>query len=481
MREVGEEDLRLVALARAGRRRTRPRRARRARRARPRRSGPRRRGRRPARPRSRCRARAGRRRSARRRRPARCGPSSGRRRSARPSRAASSRRRAPRARRRRRRRRVTTTRPTRAAPSPSRTMSSASWRSSASSASPKRSSSSVSGAISTPLAPLHMSSAVSFVESWPSTEMRSKERLTVTPSSRSAVSALERGVGLHEAEHRREARLDHARALRLRAEADGAAAGSVDVERRALLEGVGGHDRRGEVGVAVGAQLPGGAREAAHDRLRVERDADDAGRGDRDLLVRDARGDRRGALHLRRVVEAAAAGGGVRVAGVRRRRRAGRRAARARFVTTTGAASTPERVNRAALVASRTSQTSRPTSGFPDAFRPAATPAARKPSRQAAAAPRRRRRAPRPSASGRTWTGARSCRRSRGLVEAEHEVEVLDGLRRGALPEVVDRGEDEDLAGALVQRARRSGTCSCRGRRGRRAAFRRPPRTARRA
>src|SRR4051794_40580509 len=126
----------------------------------------------------------------------------------------------------------------------------------------------------------------------------------------------ERGVGLHEAEHRREARLDHAGALGLRAEPDGGTARQRDVDGRALLERVGGHDRGGEVALAVGPQPAGGARQPGHDRLRVERHADHPGRGDRDALVRDARRDRRGALHLRRVVEAAPAGGGVRVAGV---------------------------------------------------------------------------------------------------------------------------------------------------------------------
>src|SRR3954463_6057825 len=130
--------------------------------------------------------------------------------------------------------------------------------------------------------------------------------------------ARERRVGLHEAEHRREARLDHAGALGLRAEPHGGAARQRDVDRRALLEGVGGHDRGGEVALAVGPQPAGGARQPGDDRLRVERDADHPGRGDRDALVRDARRDRRGALHLRRVVEAAPAGRGVRVAGVHR-------------------------------------------------------------------------------------------------------------------------------------------------------------------
>src|SRR5919204_2063043 len=83
----------------------------------------------------------------------------------------------------------TTTRPTRLAPSPSRTMLSASWRKSASSAWPKRSSPSDSGSTATPLSPEHMRITVSLVDSCPSTEMRSNERLTHTPSRRSAVSA----------------------------------------------------------------------------------------------------------------------------------------------------------------------------------------------------------------------------------------------------------------------------------------------------
>ena len=74
----------------------------------------------------------------------------------------------------------TTTRPALAAPSPSRTMSSASWRSSASSAWPKVASASLSGSTATPLTPLAMRIAVSLVESCPSTEMRSNERLTQT-------------------------------------------------------------------------------------------------------------------------------------------------------------------------------------------------------------------------------------------------------------------------------------------------------------
>ena len=48
-------------------------------------------------------------------------------------------------------------------------------------------------------------------------------------------------------------------------------------------------------------------------------------------------------------------------------------------VTSTGAASTPDRVKRAALTVSSGSQTSSPRSRAPDAFSPQATPEARKP------------------------------------------------------------------------------------------------------
>ena len=82
---------------------------------------------------------------------------------------------------------LTTTRPTRFAPSPSCTISSASWRSRASSASPSASSSADSGSTRTPEAPLARATTVSLVESWPSTLMRSNERCTHTPVSRSSV------------------------------------------------------------------------------------------------------------------------------------------------------------------------------------------------------------------------------------------------------------------------------------------------------
>ena len=72
------------------------------------------------------------------------------------------------------------------APSPSATISSASWRSSASIASPRASSSGVSGSIChARTRRWRCTNTASLVDSWPSTEMRSNERLTVTPVSRS--------------------------------------------------------------------------------------------------------------------------------------------------------------------------------------------------------------------------------------------------------------------------------------------------------
>ena len=101
----------------------------------------------------------------------------------------------------------TTTRPMRLAPSPSRTIVSASWRSSASSASPKRSSSSVSGSTPTPLAPrAHAGSRCRWSRAGRRPMMRSNERLTQHAEQQVGGLGRQRGVGLDEAEHRREAR-----------------------------------------------------------------------------------------------------------------------------------------------------------------------------------------------------------------------------------------------------------------------------------
>ena len=154
------------------------------------------------------------------------------------------------------------------APSPSRTMSSASWRSSASSASPKRSSSSVSGATATPLAPAgHEDRGV--VRRELAVDADAVER-ALDADAEQQVGGLGASarVGLHEAQHRREARLDHARALGLGGEPDRPAGSSTSSVARLSNASVVRIAAR-EVAVAVGAQLG---------RRAASRPLDDLGR-----------------------------------------------------------------------------------------------------------------------------------------------------------------------------------------------------------
>ena len=111
-------------------------------------------------------------------------------------------------------------------------------------------------------------------------------------------------------------------------------------------------------------------------------------------------------------------------------------------------------MKRAALTGFSESHTRSPRSGLPLGLIPHATPAARKPAGSPASGPR-----------SRTCAGARTQREwkngcggpalpsrgppaceSLGLGESEHQVEVLHGLRGGALPEVVDRRQHDHLA-----------------------------------
>src|SRR3954452_18808402 len=115
----------------------------------------------------------------------------------------------------------------------------------------------------------------------------------------------------------------------------------------------------------------------------------------------------------------------------------------------TGAAGNRLVVKTAAAAASRPSLTTTATSGLPDAFSPAATPAARNPwgavtltmpsvrSRPAEPAQSRSRRAPHDREAGR-------------LGQAEGEVGALDRRTAGALGEVVDRGDHDQPAGLGV-------------------------------
>src|SRR5918992_1194491 len=120
-----------------------------------------------------------------------------------------------------------------------------------------------------------------------------------------------------------------------------------------------------------------------------------------------------------------------------------RRPRSACFETMTGAPTRALVVKRAADTVSGASETSTPTSR-PSGLIPAATPAARKSAGRAC------------GSSSRTCPGASTQRERKKVTRAarsleplrlgqpEHQVEVLHGLARGALPEVVDRAERED-------------------------------------
>ena len=345
------------------------------------------------------------------------------------------------------------------APSPSATISSASCSRIASSRP------SGSGA---PAAPVACSSTVSLVLIWPSTVIRSNEPLDGGAQRRLGVGDL--GVGLHEAEHGREPGLHHPRPLRLGGDGHPARG-----HRARLRAAVGGHDRAAELAAAA-------ARESAAAASPTPRTTSSTRSGtpitpvSATATVARLGAERRrgGVAHRQRVGVALLAGRRVRVAGVDdhgadrvavallaadpdRRRRG-------------GVAGQQQRRAHLVRVAGRRS----PTSVSPPPLSPQATPrgpeAGRQPGRVELLDALRRRR---PTASG------RSSPQALRLVEAEHQVEVLDRLPGGALPEVVDRGED-DRAVARRRRARGSGRGWCRARRAARAARRPPRRTARR-
>ena len=95
---------------------------------------------------------------------------------------------------------------------------------------------------------------MSLVESWPSTEMRSNERLTHTPSSRSAVSAS--SAASVWTKHSIVAKAGEIIPAPLAcAHSRTVPDGQLDLERGVLGERVGGADGGAEVAVAVGGQL----------------------------------------------------------------------------------------------------------------------------------------------------------------------------------------------------------------------------------
>ena len=134
---------------------------------------------------------------------------------------------------------------------------------------------------------------MSLVLIWPSTVIRSKEPSTAARSAASGSST--DGVGLHEAEHRREARLI--------IPAPFAWAESVTPPARtraALRAAVGGHDRRREVLAAVGGRAPAASATPPR-RRRSERHADRSGLGDGHRARLHTEGPGGGVTHRQRV------------------------------------------------------------------------------------------------------------------------------------------------------------------------------------
>ena len=232
---------------------------------------------------------------------------------------------------------------------------------------------------------------MSLVESWPSTVMRSNERLT------------------HHAEQQ-VARLG-ATAARRSARSRASSRSSAGSSRRPWPARSAGPSRRGGRRRARRAcrarrwcgsraraprRRPRAARAAAamqarDDRdLPVELDADDAGRADRDLVLGHARDHRRAALHPRGLVEPAAAGRGVRVArvgddGAQRVEPAALAGDRSPAAPATPRAREPRGARRVGRVGHDD-----PEVEAPSGLMPAATPPARKPcgSRASSAASR---------------------------------------------------------------------------------------------
>ena len=305
---------------------------------------------------------------------------------------------------------------------------------------------------------------MSLVESWPSTEMRSKERFTHTPSSRSAVSGSSAASVWTKQSIVAKRGRDHPGALGLRGQAHGAARAARRRARRAWGTGRWCGSPRRRPRRRRRESSPRAASDALGDRVGRQRHADHAGRGDRDR----ARGSTPTAIAAAPCIFAASSIPRRPVAALALPELATTaRSASSRqrsWVSSTGAASTPERVKRAALTVSGASETSRPRSVPPLGFSPQATPAARKP----CGSP--------PSASA-TCAAAdparlrqRRSRQPLALVAPEHQVEVLDRLRRRALPQVVDRREHDHAARCGRRRAPRAGSSSCRAPRARRAA-----------
>ena len=219
---------------------------------------------------------------------------------------------------------------------------------------------------------------MSLVESWPSTEMRSKERFTHTPSSRSAVSGSSAASVC--TKHSIVAKFGEIIPAPL------ACAVRRTVPLGSVTSTLARFGNRSVVRIAspkasapVGRELAARGEHALDDRVGRQRHADHAGRRDRDATPGRRRppSPRRPASSRRRRCRAARSPR-WRCRSWPRPRAAPSSRQRS-WHSTTGAASTPERVKRAALTVSGASETSRPRSVPPLGLRPQATPAARKP------------------------------------------------------------------------------------------------------
>ena len=275
---------------------------------------------------------------------------------------------------------------------------------------------------------------MSLVESWPSTRHAVERALHAHAEQEIGGLGRERRVGLHEAEHRREGGRDHPGALGLRAQAHGPRrqrdVPARDAWRTRRWCGSPRRTRRPRRAASSAAR----AGDPGDRAVGVERHADHAGRGDRDRVLAHARGHRRGPLHARRVLEAAPPGRGVRVAAVgdhradrvepaallreqhRRGEHAGAREARGAHRVGGVAHQQPEVEAAARLQAAG-------DAGGAEAGGQPAVALADVRGRLHPARLERHGGHSSPSLSG----------------AAEHQVEVLDRLRRGALPQVVER------------------------------------------
>ena len=294
---------------------------------------------------------------------------------------------------------------------------------------------------------------MSLVESCPSTVTRSKERLTHTPSSRSAVSARQlarRSRTKHSIVAKRGEIMPAPLHWALRRTVPD---GQLDLEVGALLEArrssgsPAGSRRRRRASGARASRMPFSTASTAQVL------ADRAGRGERDLARRRRRAaaaaapcvlaasssPRRPVAALAQPELASTARSAVEpaaLAGQEHRRGGGARGGEAG-----GADRAARRRTRAG-----------PTSGLAARLQPGGDAGRAEPGGQPRVAGElahvRRARHP---ARAEERLGVRRAHESPSpLGQAEHQVEVLDRLRGGALPEVVDRGEHEHLAGVLV-------------------------------